>query len=629
MSRQEVKSKTSIGNGLSNGAANISASSPILKNQVSTGSRNPHFAGENDSPTTLTGQGDGIPVVGGSTLDKKYGYVSPSGSRIEIDDTAGNETVNIQHHSGASAVIDPDGSIHIISSSRKGVGISAPFGDAYVSGAGDVVIEGAALSFRTTGDFNLDVGGNINMVSAGVKLKTKNMDQTIDGHFSSSVTNDYSEVVGGIMRQTVAGDKRNQITGANVLDVKGNNTTRITGDNDFNVKGDNTSKIDGDSTESVTGNITQKYGGDMSVSIGGTLGYGIEGSAEFGSKGNLTVSSEGIGKFSAPTSIIAGNSIDVNASGNANLQAGGQARVVGDTASIGGNSVVIATADLTEPAPTISAGSDSPSSQTVDTPPDREDADSADEAKVMEANDIVDSLTSIRQNPDYPNNALHESAEAGSISLVSHDQTTGAESAYNQYSSRNAGSLNSFTEEEIGNFPNVSESNRRSDIQAITPDISVPSRHDTAAKISRFYTLGDLLNAPFSHKIPSSTYKTVVQNHIFAAYNVLDPIRERFPDVMITSAYRKNSSNHITGLAIDMQVKGRILSRHAEIAAFVRDNLPVDQIFLEKSGSGKTHVHIRASNSGGAPTVLTCGDKRCTTKTAGIDVSFLKRSGAR
>jgi hypothetical protein len=250
-------------------------------------------------------------------------------------------------------------------------------------------------------------------------------------------------------------------------------------------------------------------------------------------------------------------------------------------------------------------------------------------AEYPEVNDVVDSMTSARRYPQYPMNGIRQSADSGGIHLVSHDYTPQAEEVYQEYSSPNRGSTNPPQRDSYGSIPEVSPMNRPNGIQGSDPGISVPARGSTGTLISRRFTLGEIINARHSHNIPSSIYEQIVREHIYAAYNVLDPIRERFPDVIITSAYRSNSSNHRTGRAIDLVVQSRSLTTHAEIAAFARDNLPVDQVFLERNTSGRTHVHLRASRGGGSPSVLTCGDPRCRSRTAGISVDYLVRRGVR
>lgn len=86
---------------------------------------------------------------------------------------------------------------------------------------------------------------------------------------------------------------------------------------------------------------------------------------------------------------------------------------------------------------------------------------------------------------------------------------------------------------------------------------------------------------------------------------VLEPIRAHFGPVHVNSGYRspkvnaavgsKPSSQHMAGEAADIEV-GPVTN--ARLAAWIRDNLPFDQLILEAyrpgvAGSGWIHVSYR------------------------------------
>ena len=198
--------------------------------QATTAS-NIEYSGEDDSSTTLTGSGNG-----GSGLtppprnSPRWGYTSPSGSRIELNDSAGSESIEMVHNSGAGISVDPDGGVYITSTSGRGAGVGAPRGDYYISAGGDVVISGGgSISITTGGDLTIDVGGTLNIKCGSYKLVTNNQEETIDGSASRSVTNDQSEMIGGIDRRTVAGDSRLQVSGSKYLDVGGQQDAYVDG----------------------------------------------------------------------------------------------------------------------------------------------------------------------------------------------------------------------------------------------------------------------------------------------------------------------------------------------------------------------------------------------------------------
>lgn len=593
------------GTGLSNSATPNNKVVMPLEVRTST-SGNMQYAGEDDSSTVLTGVGGGEYAGNGGTTPHRWGHTAPSGSRVEINDSGGSERIEMVHHSGAAVSIDPDGSVYVTSTSRRGGGAAAPYGDYYISAGGDVVIRGGgSLTIDTPGNLNLNVGGILTISAGSYNLITKNMDETIDGSASRSVTNDQSQVVGGINRLTVAGDMREQITGKKILDVSGAYNTRVDGDNTYDVGGKNNVKIGGESSTSV--------GGTHSIASGGTS----------------TVSSE------ADNIITAGGKANLTGSGETTVFSGGAVKLTGseinatpkvdraqwsDWAGESNLAVALGGSSHVQP-PANGGGAGSAASKSAPA-----------EAQTMEANDIVDNLTSARKYPEYPGNGVREAASQTGLGMISHDTSPQAEDVYNEYSGQNTGNVNPATPgETVDSLPDTPV-DRPSNLKAQDPGISVPARHNNSAKISKYFTLGQLVNK--SNAIPDNMWESVVKNFILVATNVLDPIKEKFPSIEITSAWRpaESSSNHVTGRAIDLVNHDRSMMVHAEIARFARDSLPIDQVFLERNDSGRTHVHVRVSESGTAtsnPKVMTCADKKCRMNIKAIDVQYLKRKGAK
>lgn len=563
---------------------------------------NLQYQGEEDSVNVLSGAGGDGEAGSPEKAPYRWGHVTPSGSRIEVNDTAGAERVDIVHHTGAGIAIDPDGAIYVVSQSQRGAGVAAPFGDIYISAAGDVVIKGgASLSIETAGDLNVDVGGTFQVKCNDYNLQTKSYNATIDGAHVTNITNDSSTVIGGIERVTVAGDARKQVTGNAIADVGGNQTTRVGGSETHDIGSDHS--------------ITQ--GGKLNVSSGGDQTIATSGKSNITSSGDSTVYSGGDALFTA--------------SGSAHVKAGGNVKLTGsevnsvppidlakwaDESQQAAQASVLAGSVGSRPSPNAaSAGS----AAEVASPKD---------AQVMEAADIVDTLTSARKYPEYPGNGVTESSSAAGLGMISHDTMPQAESVYNEYSGGNSGNLNPSQPGETYDHLPEQPVDRDPNITAVDPNKPIPAYNDLSAKISKYFTLGMIINGTTTRYRPSpNNWEKVVKQGILLANNVLDPIKEKFPDVKITSWYRTSSSNHVTGRAIDIVVESRSIAKHAEIARFARDNLPVDQVFLERNTSGRSHVHLRVSQGGGAPRVLSCGDPKCRSRVPGIDVAWLKRKG--
>ncbi len=121
-------------------------------------------------------------------------------------------------------------------------------------------------------------------------------------------------------------------------------------------------------------------------------------------------------------------------------------------------------------------------------------------------------------------------------------------------------------------------------------------------KISKYFTIG-MLTTKNSNPNNLISQKGLSREQIACnlknlAVNVLDIIKEQYPNVIITSGFRqcdKDTSHHCFGMAADMQFKGVKRKNYYDIAVWISDNVPVyDQLLLEnRTTKGiKTWIHI-------------------------------------
>jgi hypothetical protein len=110
------------------------------------------------------------------------------------------------------------------------------------------------------------------------------------------------------------------------------------------------------------------------------------------------------------------------------------------------------------------------------------------------------------------------------------------------------------------------------------------------------------------------------------AWTIIDPLFEKFGSrVQLTSWYRDNSANHVKGGAVDLRCSNKPdFGFTAEIAAYIRDNLPYNKLLLEKNDQGGIHVHVESAKPGqnGGGIVLTCADPKCQSTQQGLQLSF-------
>lgn len=603
--RNNNKKSLGLTQGLTNSASSTRGGATIERVQVQT-ANHIGYSGEGDSHKTLSGAYDGAYVSGSGQHTNRWGYTSHSGTKIEIDDAPGAGSITIAHQSGSGMVVDPDGSVFVSTTSKRGGGFAAPRGDFYISASGDLVIKGdASISVSTTGDLTINVGGTFNVKCAAYNIITKSMEETIDGSASRTVVNDQSTIIGGINRISVAGDMRQQVSGSLVEDVAGKYTNRVDGDSSNHVGGKADYVSKGKTNIDASADLSIKTSTNLSVSAD-----------------NTTISSNDATILSSTGSTsVRGQSVKV--SGQSASMDGAAVTITGGSMTISAPVVNIPTNILNAPIPTGSGGSGG--SPAIESPTTATAPSSTSEAQTADANDIVDSITSARKYPKYIGNGVLESADETAVGMISHDQSPQAQEVFDEYSGANQGNSNpSYVGGSYDTLPETPV-NRDPSLGIVDPGIEVPSRNNPGTKISKYFTLGQLANASPNWTIPASIWEQIVSQHILLATNVLDKLKEAFPDMIITNVYRGNSSNHRTGRAVDIVCPSRSLTKHAEMARFARDNLPVDQVFLERNTSGRTHVHLRMGP--GSPHVMTCRDSKCYVNTPGINVEWLSRKG--
>ena len=132
-------------------------------------------------------------------------------------------------------------------------------------------------------------------------------------------------------------------------------------------------------------------------------------------------------------------------------------------------------------------------------------------------------------------------------------------------------------------------------------------------QLSRSWTLGQMTMRPwvtFQHIIPSGgqaglTRGQLVANLKLVALNLLDPIKDRYPDVFCTCSFRNEpagaTNQHPRGMAADLQFNRTQKSKYYDIAIWIRDNLPFDQLLLEYVSSPSAWIHVSYNPRGPRP----------------------------
>jgi hypothetical protein len=135
-------------------------------------------------------------------------------------------------------------------------------------------------------------------------------------------------------------------------------------------------------------------------------------------------------------------------------------------------------------------------------------------------------------------------------------------------------------------------------------------------KLSNHFNLGQLSSRSIVSRTPIQSQRglskqEIVCNLKLLAINCLDKIKEKYPDMVVTNAFRApegasaGRSQHEIGQAADLQFASGNENKelYFEIAKWIRDNVPFDQLLLEykTTGSRLPWIHISFNKDGNRP----------------------------
>jgi hypothetical protein len=134
-------------------------------------------------------------------------------------------------------------------------------------------------------------------------------------------------------------------------------------------------------------------------------------------------------------------------------------------------------------------------------------------------------------------------------------------------------------------------------VSAVTGDLTY------ATKLTpNGFTLGQAIkNVTFPRTIPQLAdnvrglpVQNIVNNLAGLALNILEPIKAKYPNMLITNSYRqgKGQAQHGTGQAADLQFRGVPAHKYYEIAVWIEKNIPYDQLLLEYLVRDTVWIHI-------------------------------------
>ena len=134
-------------------------------------------------------------------------------------------------------------------------------------------------------------------------------------------------------------------------------------------------------------------------------------------------------------------------------------------------------------------------------------------------------------------------------------------------------------------------------VSAVTGDIS----YSTLLTPNGF-TLGQAIKnvtfprtiAQLADNVKGLPAQNIVNNLAGLAVNILEPIKAKYPNMLITNTYRQGpgQAQHGTGQAADLQFRGVPAHKYYEIAVWIEKNIPYDQLLLEYLVGQTVWIHI-------------------------------------
>jgi hypothetical protein len=142
-------------------------------------------------------------------------------------------------------------------------------------------------------------------------------------------------------------------------------------------------------------------------------------------------------------------------------------------------------------------------------------------------------------------------------------------------------------------------------------DINNQAQILNSLRISNFFTIGNFTNAVASkaqlRAFNGNTIFDMACNLKALAEQSIDIIKRQYPSVIISSGFRDFvpeggalNSQHLYGQAADLQFPGFSKLQYYDIAKWIKDNVPFDQLLLEYKTTGTKNpwIHISFNRNG-------------------------------
>jgi hypothetical protein len=357
----------------------------------------------------------------------------------------------------------------------------------------------------------------------------------------------YIEIdVNGSMVRKVVGDNYEVIDRNNFVFVKGANNLTVEGKTNILVKNDAAIQVDGDLSVTSHGDTLVQSAKNVAV---------VSKSAVISAKDSLDIVTDGTFKVKAKDIILhaSGGGVGIKADQDLSLQSG-RANAVNIK---GGLSVNTDAAVLRNKMGAATVGGLGTSTLPV---PEEKTPDKS----------AINVLQRTVAREDF---FLYDSGEPGSDLYKANLLSEGAIS-------------DSVT---VGNNRIQSKSYYRSQkpvVQSNATEINNFNYFPRSFRLSRYFTLGHVLVGNRGSSLVAQgglSEKQIVTNLKNLAINCLDPIKDKYKDMIITSGFRSPfvGSDHNIGAAVDLMFTRTNFRQYKDIAEWIAQNIPYRQLLLE------------------------------------------------
>jgi GH24 family phage-related lysozyme (muramidase) len=369
------------------------------------------------------------------------------------------------------------------------------------------------------------------------------------------------------------------------IDANGTRVTRIVGDNYEILERNGYVHINGTLNVTVDGAQNLYVKNALNVNVDGATKINIYNNADINVSGNANLAVGGTFAVIAEAIKMEADSIDLKSSGAINIDAGGDASIkAGGNAKLDGSQVH------------LGMGANSANSSGLSSP------------------DGV-------KSPEMP--------EFNTLTVV-----TRSSSAAGQYETPDEGDSTAYQQKQINSgaikAEEIGKSEKKEEAATPPPAVSVPgancdiinsmTKYDPGFMLSKHYNIG--------HMTKNGSRPIIAQQGLSAqqiacnlkglAENCLEPIRNLYPNMILTSVFRRpgdvagssKTSDHYLGCAADIVLPGKNRKDHYEAIQKIQQLVPYDQLLLEYQGPTTVWIHVSFKYSASKKQVFTMADHK-------------------